>query len=91
MPWPMRKVEAQDVLKQKRKALASYTSQFDNAVSLVTSTIDSLNALDENIKRTIGEIDEYQNELNSTKDDLVAAQSKNQRVIDNFKSLLALE
>ncbi len=91
MAWPTKKVEVEDVLKQKRKALASYTSQFDRAVSLVTSTIDSLNALDENIQRTIGEIDEYQSELNATKDGLAAARSKNQRVIDNFKSLLAAE
>ena len=86
-----KKLEAKDVLEQKRKALASYTSQFDKAVSLVTSTIDSLSALDANIQRTIGEIDDYQKELDATKDGLVAAQGKNQRVIDNFKSLLAVE
>ncbi len=91
MPWPTKKAEVEDVLKQKRKALASYTSQFDRAVSLVTSTIDSLSALDENIQKTIGEIDEYQNELNATKDGLAAARTKNRRVIDNFKSLLAVE
>lgn len=88
---PLRKQEAEDVLKQKKRELSSYTSQFDRAVSLVTSTIDNLNALDENIQKTIGEIEEYQNELNSTKGELVAAQSKNQRVIENFKSLLAVE
>lgn len=91
MALAAKKLEAKDVLEQKRKALASYTSQFDKAVSLVTSTIDSLNALDANIQKTIGEIDDYQKELDATKDGLVAAQSKNQRVIDNFKSLLAVE
>ena len=68
-----KKLEAKDVLEQKRKALASYASQFDKAVSLVTSTIDSLSALDANIQRTIGEIDDYQKELDATKDGLVAA------------------
>lgn len=91
MALSAKKLEAKDVLEQKRKALASYTSQFDKAVSLVTSTIDSLNALDANIQKTIGEIDDYQKELDATKDGLVAAQGKNQRVIDNFKSLLAVE
>lgn len=91
MALSAKKLEAKDVLEQKRKALASYTSQFDKAVSLVTSTIDSLSALDANIQRTIGEIDDYQKELDATKDGLVAAQGKNQRVIDNFKSLLAVE
>jgi len=91
MALAAKKLEAKDVLEQKRKALASYTSQFDKAVSLVTSTIDSLSALDANIQRTIGEIDDYQKELDATKDGLVAAQGKNQRVIDNFKSLLAVE
>lgn len=91
MALAAKKLEARDVLEQKRKALASYTSQFDKAVSLVTSTIDSLSALDANIQRTIGEIDDYQKELDATKDGLVAAQGKNQRVIDNFKSLLAVE
>lgn len=89
MALAAKKLEAKDVLEQKCKALASYTSQFDKAVSLVTSTIDSLSALDANIQRTIGEIDDYQKELDATKDGLVAAQGKNQRVIDNFKSLLA--
>ena len=91
MALAAKKLEAKDVLEQKRKALASYTSQFDKAVSLVTSTIDSLSALDANIQRTIGEIDDYPKELDATKDGLVAAQGKNQRVIDNFKSLLAVE
>ena len=91
MALAAKKLEAKDVLEQKRKALASYTSQFDKAVSLVTSTIDSLSALDANIQRTIGKIDDYQKELDATKDGLVAAQGKNQRVIDNFKSLLAVE
>lgn len=91
MALAAKKLEAKDVLEQKRKALASYTSQFDKAVSLVTSTIDNLSALDANIQRTIGEIDDYQKELDATKDGLVAAQGKNKRVIDNFKSLLAVE
>lgn len=91
MLWSKKKVEADDVLKQKKKALDSYTSQFNSAVSLVTSTIDNLNALDERIQTSISEIESYKSELDVTRNGLVAAKNKNERVIENFKSLLAVE
>lgn len=81
----------EDVLAQKKKTLAAYTSEFNGAVSLVTNTIDNLSVLSENIDRTISEIEEYQNELNVTKNGLVDEKQKTDRVIQNFKALLVSE
>lgn len=81
----------EDVLAQKKKTLAAYTSEFNGAVSLVTNTIDNLSVLSENINRTISEIEDYQNELNATKNGLVDEKQKADRVIQNFKVLLGSE
>lgn len=80
---------AHDVLEQKKKKLNTYVEQFDTAVSIITNTIDVLTSTSSNIEQTIVEIDEYQNELNNTTKDLRAAKEKNDKVIKNFKALLA--
>lgn len=77
-----------DILIQKKRSLASYNSQFDTAVSLITTTIDHLNTIVKDIDSTIQEIDEYQNELAATRTDLCDARAKNERVIQKFTSLL---
>lgn len=79
-----------DILEQKRNSLNSYTQQFDRAVSLITDTIDSLGLISKGIEETMHEIDEYERELATTRDGLEAAKAKNDRVIANFQSLLAV-
>ena len=80
-----------DVLAQKKNRLDQYNAQFDRAVSLVTNTIDELGKISQNISETMGEIDEYERELATTKSGLAEAKAKNDKVISNFKSLLAVE
>lgn len=78
-----------DMLEQKRKALHTYESLFDSTVSAVTCIIDSLQRTSSDIEHTLAEIDEYQKELISTSDGLKAAKEKNDKVIKNFRALVA--
>lgn len=78
----------QDVLAKKREELAKYTTKADEAVSLVTSTVDSLSQINESISEKIQEIEEYQSELTKTRDGLSSAREKNARIINNFRALI---
>jgi len=82
---------APDILAQKKNRLDQYNAQFDRAVSLVTSTIDELGRISQNISETMSEIDAYEKELAATKSGLADAKAKNDKVISNFKSLLAVD
>lgn len=81
---------AADILEQKRNRLASYNQEFDSAVSLITNTIDNLGLISKGIEQTMQEIVEYERELATTKEGLEAAKARNDRVISNFQSLLAV-
>jgi len=83
-----KKKSTEDIIEQKKKALAGYTADYENAVGLVTATVNRMTMLDEDIGRTIQEIDEYQSELEETKNGLLAAKQRNESVMKNFKALL---
>ena len=80
-----------DILHKKQVQLANYTTQFDNAVALVTSTIDSLDEINTGITETIREIEDYQQELEATRAGLNDAKAKNSKVIANFRALLCVD
>lgn len=79
-----------DLLAQKRRRLHAYTSKFDKAVNLITSTIEKLGAINEGIDGTIQDIDDYQQELAETRTGLIEARQKNDKVIANFQALLSV-
>lgn len=80
-----------DILHKKQAQLANYTTQFDNAVALVTSTINSLDEINAGITETIREIEDYQQELEATRAGLNDAKAKNSKVIANFRALLCVD
>ena len=80
---------AQDMLEQKKKSLNTYTAQFNTAVSAVTGIIDTLTQTSSNIEQTIAEINEYHKELDATTKGLRETKDKNDKVIKNFRALLA--
>ncbi|MBQ8001431.1 MAG: hypothetical protein IJ298_09605 [Ruminococcus sp.] len=80
-----------DVLAKKQAELNTYVGQANAAISLVTSTVASLGAINENIDAKIREIDEYQAGLAATKSGLTDAKTKNERIIKNFNALLDVE
>lgn len=77
-----------DEIERKNEELDYYTTQFDVAVRIITSTIDQLTDAITGIDQTIEEITDYQDRLESTKSGLQSAKEKNQRVIQNFQALL---
>lgn len=80
-----------DVLAKKQAELNTYVGQANAAISLVTSTVASLGAINENSDAKIREIDEYQAGLAATKSGLTDAKTKNERIIKNFNALLDVE
>lgn len=86
-----KKSKMQDILEQKEAKLASLTQQSDDAVQLVRSTLNGLDAIDADIDQTISEIDEMQARMSTARAGLEARLTKNQRIKQNFKSLLCEE
>ncbi len=80
--------KTKDVLQQKQKELADCQKQFGAAISLVTSTVNSLSQINDDIEVKVREIEEYQSQLNTTKAGLKDTKNKNERIIKNFNALL---
>lgn len=85
------KKNMQDVLEQKEAKLSVLTQRSDDAVQLVRSTMNGLDAIDAEIEQTISEIDEIQTRMSNARAGLEARRNKNQRIKQNFKSLLCEE
>ena len=85
------KKKMQDVLEQKEEKLLSLNQKSDDAVQLVRSTLNGLEAIDVEIDQTISEIDEIQNRMSAARAGLEERRNKNQRIKQNFKSLLCEE
>lgn len=85
------KEKVQDVLEQKEAKLSVLTQRSDDAVQLVRSTMNGLDAIDAEIEQTISEIDEIQTRMSNARAGLEARRNKNQRIKQNFKSLLCEE
>lgn len=85
------KKKMQDILEQKEAKLSVLTQRSDDAVQLVRSTMNGLDAIDVEIEQTISEIDEIQARMSTARAGLEARRDKNQRIKQNFKSLLCEE
>ena len=85
------KKKMQDVLEQKEAKLSVLTQRSDDAVQLARSTMNGLDAIDAEIEQTISEIDEIQTRMSNARAGLEARRNKNQRIKQNFKSLLCEE
>lgn len=85
------KKKMQDALEQKEAKLSVLTQRSDDAVQLVRSTMNGLDAIDAEIEQTISEIDEIQARMSTARAGLEARRNKNQRIKANFKSLLCEE
>lgn len=80
-----------DVLQKKKQELNAYVARFNDAISLVTNTVNSLSDINAGIEEKIQEIDAYQAELANTKEGLDNARANNERVIKNFNALLGID
>lgn len=78
-----------DVLENNKKKLDLYKKQFEVAVSAVQVVIDTLTEANDEVTQQIADINLYQKELSETANELDKVKEKNNRVIQNFKSLLS--
>lgn len=85
------KKRVEDVLQTKQRELNECMARFDNACSIVTSTVDNLKQLNSDIQEKIEEIDDYRNKLGETRNDLDKTKQRNEKVIKNFSALLGVE
>ena len=80
-----------DDLAKKREQLELFRGQFDAMVAMVTNTIGDLDLLNKDIDKTLEEIEDYQKNLEGLRLEMVDTKIKNEKVVQNFKTLLAIE
>lgn len=80
-----------DDLSKKREQLALFRGQFNATVAMVTQTIEDLDSLNINIEKTLEEIEDYQKNLEGLRLEMLDAKGKNEKVVQNFRALLAVE
>ena len=80
-----------DILEQKEAELVALNNKSESAIQLVQATIDGLDRTNSQIQTKIEEIDEIQRRFSSTRDGLEATYNKNQKIMQNFKTLLCIE
>ena len=78
-----------DVIAKKQEELVKLQAESNNALNLVTSTINQLTTTNEKIDVTISEIAEAKAKLQNTEDELTKTKQSNTKVIEKFKALIA--
>jgi cytolysin (calcineurin-like family phosphatase) len=77
-----------DMLAEKQAKLQHLKSQADNAIHLVTQTINDLEYTNQEIDATVDEIDDYIANLSTTRNALDKNRKYNTAIIANFSKLL---
>ena len=77
-----------NIIEEKQKVLQSLQSESANAIDMVTTTINRLSSVNEQIDVTIGEIEEAKSRLQCTEEDLSKTKERNAKIINKFKALI---
>ena len=77
-----------NIIEEKQKVLQSLQSESADAIDMVTTTINRLSSVNEQIDVTIGEIEEAKSRLQCTEDDLSKTKEHNAKIINKFKALI---
>ena len=77
-----------DVLETKKKELAACQTKYASAVSIVTTTVNQLKQLGAELACKIEELDQYEEDLKATREDLRKVKEQNDKVAANFSALL---
>lgn len=85
----MRKNRINNIIAQKAERLEELQARSNNALDVVTSTINGLEAINEEIVDTITEIQDMKNLLDNTENGLTETMTRNSRIADRFKALIA--
>lgn len=77
-----------NIITQKQKVLRSLQTRSANAIDMVTTTINKLSSVNEQIDITIGEIEDAKAKLQNTENDLNTTKEHNAKIINKFKALI---
>lgn len=81
-------ISRKDVISDKVKKLEELRSKSTSALDLVTSTINNLAIVNEEIDVVISEIGEAKQKLEDTEVELNNTKDKNGKIISKFRSLI---
>ena len=84
-----RKTKEKDFIESKKAKLEFLQTKSSSALDLVTNTIDNLANINEEIDKTIFEIEEAKTKLESTENHLKEQQGKNSKIISKFRALIS--
>lgn len=77
-----------DILMEKQNEVARLARQANEAVDLVTRTINDLEGINQQIDSALSEIDAYAQDLATTRAAMSKQRSNNTAIISNFAKLL---
>ncbi len=77
-----------DILREKKQQVESLERQAEDAVELVTRTINRLELINQQIDDAVTEIDAYAADLAKTKETMSKQRQRNAAIINNFTKLL---
>lgn len=80
-----------DVIEEKKKELVKLQEESNDALDLVTRTINNLSTVNEKIDVVVSELQEAASKIQDTETQLAAQKSKNFRIITKFKNLIDAE
>ena len=80
-----------DILMEKQNEVARLARQANEAVDLVTRTINDLEGINQQIDSALSEIDAYAQNLAATRAAMSKQRSSNTAIITNFSKLLGVE
>lgn len=83
--------KTKDMLMQKQEKLKKLSDQYSVLTATVTDVVQGLADISNDINDNLSEIDTYKKELDNTADGLRAALDRNEKVMSNFKALLAID
>lgn len=80
-----------DILTEKQNEVSRLARQANEAVDLVTRTINDLEGINQQIDSALSEIDAYAQNLAATRAAMSKQRSSNTAIIANFSKLLGVE
>ena len=77
-----------NIITQKQQELEILQAESNNALDIVTSTIEQLSTVNEKIENAVKEIEEAKTNLQATEDGLNNTKAHNSKIISKFKALI---
>ena len=87
----MSRKKQQDILALKKAEAEMYARRYDNTVTFISRAVDDLVEHNDGITKAMQEIDQYQADLEKTKEEFAKQKDANDKTIRNFKALIGME